>query len=60
MHGDEILIGLKQLFGMDLVCSDISMGDWEERLLLMRILPVLWLTMTEYGYLANPTIEIGV
>ena len=26
----------------------------------MSILPVLWLTMTEYGYLANPTIENGV
>ena len=22
-------------------------------------LPVLWLTMTDYGYLANPTIENG-
>ena len=34
--------------------------DREERLLLMSILPVLGLTMTEYGYLANLTIENGV
>ena len=34
-------------------------GDWE-KLLLMSILLVLWLTMTEYGYLADPTIENGV
>ena len=32
-------------------------GDREEGLLLMSILPLLWLIMTEYGYLANTTIE---
>ena len=35
-------------------------GDWEERLLLLSILPVLWLTISEYGYMANPTIKNGV
>ena len=33
--------------------------DWEERLLLMSILPVLWLATTEYGYLANSVLENG-
>ena len=35
-------------------------GDWEERLLLMIILPVLWFTMTVSGYLANATVQNGV
>ena len=41
-------------------CTVTKSGDWEERLLLMSILLVLWLTTTEYDYLANPTIENGV
>ena len=38
----------------------LTLRDWEESLRLMSILPVLWLTMTEHGCLANPTIENGV
>ena len=41
-------------------CTVMKSGDWEESLLLMSILPVLLFTMTEYGYLANPTIAKGV
>ena len=33
-------------------------GDCEEGLIMLSSLPVLWLTMTEYGYLDNPTIEM--
>ena len=31
-----------------------KIGDWVERLISMSILPVLWLVITEYGYVANP------
>ena len=37
---------------------EMKLGDWEESLLLMRIVPVAWWSLTEYDYLADPTIEI--
>ena len=33
-------------------------GDWEERLISMSDCPGLWLTMTKYGYRANPAIDM--
>ena len=41
-----------------LLCMVTKPREWEERLLLMSILPDLWLTMTEYGYHANRAIKI--
>ena len=37
-----------------------KLGDWEESLIVLSILPVLWLSMPECAYLANPMIENGV
>ena len=43
-----------------LLCTVTKPRHWKVRLLLMRLLPVLWLTVAECGYLVNPTIETTV